>query len=165
MRKITSKTLQAIGVYVIVFAVPRKLIVCICIAMCVHCNSSEGGKRTESRDQRNDRDSSNPVGTQSSPATSNRLLRYVEIVNQFAYQNHRLNIMYFVRFAADSTVTALEVRRQKEQELRNNDLYWQRRLQQQEQQLKQTGAILEQEYNQTVCAMPCDYFRIPKLTT
>lgn len=73
--------------------------------------------------------------------------------------------MYFVRFAADSTVTALEVRRQKEQELRNNDLYWQRRLQQQEQQLKQTGAILEQEYNQTVCAMPCDYFRIPKLTT
>lgn len=59
-----------------------------------------------------------------------------------------------IALGADQTVTALEVRRLKEQELRNNDLYWQRRLQQQEQQLKQTNAILEKEYNETVCAMP-----------
>lgn len=63
----------------------------------------------------------------------------------------------FIAFAAEPTVTALEVRRQKEQELRNNDLYWQRRLQQQELQLKQTNAILEKEYNETVCVMPRDY--------
>lgn len=58
-------------------------------------------------------------------------------------------------------MTALEVRRQKEQELRNNDLYWQRRLQQQEQQHKQTSAILEKEYNDTVRGFECDFDYVP----
>lgn len=55
-----------------------------------------------------------------------------------------------VLFVGDSTVTALEVRRQKEKELRENDLYWQKRLQKQEETAKQTLAILENEYNTTV---------------
>lgn len=50
----------------------------------------------------------------------------------------------------DSTITALEVRRQKELELRENDLYWQKRLHQQEESLRQTVAILASEYNKTV---------------
>lgn len=43
------------------------------------------------------------------------------------------------------------MRRQKEKELRENDLYWQKRLRQQEETAKQTIAILENEYNSTVC--------------
>lgn len=61
--------------------------------------------------------------------------------------------IYFYRpviHSGDSTVTALEVRRQKEQELRNNDLYWQKRLRQQEESLKQSSAALEKEFNETV---------------
>lgn len=49
-----------------------------------------------------------------------------------------------------STISALEIRRQKEEELRKNDQYWQTRLKQQEQDLKKTAAILEREYNETV---------------
>lgn len=47
-------------------------------------------------------------------------------------------------------MSALEVRRQKEEELRKNDLYWQARLKKQEQDLQKTAAILEKEYNETV---------------
>lgn len=47
-------------------------------------------------------------------------------------------------------MTALEVRRQKEEELRNNDKYWQGRLTKQEEDLKKTAAILEKEYKETV---------------
>lgn len=47
-------------------------------------------------------------------------------------------------------MSALEVRRQKEEELRKNDVYWQTRLKQQEQDLQKTAAILEKEYNETV---------------
>lgn len=47
-------------------------------------------------------------------------------------------------------MSALEVRRQKEEELRKNDLYWQGRLKKQEQDLQKTAAILEKEYNETV---------------
>lgn len=47
--------------------------------------------------------------------------------------------------------TSLEVRRQKEEELRKNDSYWQSRLKQQEIDLKKTAALMEQEYNATVC--------------
>lgn len=49
-----------------------------------------------------------------------------------------------------STISALEVRRQKEEELRKNDQYWQTRLSKQEEDLKKTAAILEKEYNETV---------------
>lgn len=51
---------------------------------------------------------------------------------------------------AEPTITALEVRRQKEKELRENDLYWQKRLKEQEQTMQRTNLILEQEYNETV---------------
>lgn len=47
-------------------------------------------------------------------------------------------------------MTALEMRRQKEEELRKNDTYWQNRMKQQEEDLKKTAAILEKEYNETV---------------
>lgn len=50
-------------------------------------------------------------------------------------------------------MSALEVRRQKEEELRKNDLYWQARLKKQEQDLQKTAAILEKEYNETVCGI------------
>lgn len=49
-----------------------------------------------------------------------------------------------------STISALEVRRQKEEELRKNDQYWQARLKKQEEDLKKTAAILEKEYSETV---------------
>lgn len=49
-------------------------------------------------------------------------------------------------------MSALEVRRQKEEELRKNDQYWQARLKKQEQDLQKTAGILEKEYNETVHA-------------
>lgn len=58
--------------------------------------------------------------------------------------------MFFGSISGGSTISALEVRRQKEEELRKNDHYWQERLKQQEQDLKKTAAILEKEYNETV---------------
>lgn len=42
------------------------------------------------------------------------------------------------------------MRRQKEDELKKNDLYWAKRLQQQEEILKQTSLLLETEYKNTV---------------
>lgn len=53
-------------------------------------------------------------------------------------------------YYGEPTITALEVRRQKEQELRNNDLYWAKRLTQLEQSLQKTNSILEKEYNAAV---------------
>lgn len=53
-------------------------------------------------------------------------------------------------YYGEPTITALEVRRQKEQELRNNDLYWAKRLAQLEQTLQKTNSILEKEYNAAV---------------
>lgn len=47
-------------------------------------------------------------------------------------------------------MTALEIHRQKEEELRKNDAYWQGRLVKQETDLKKTATTLEEEYNQTV---------------
>lgn len=61
-------------------------------------------------------------------------------------------ICFWLDSTGGSTISALEIRRQKEEELRKNDLYWQTRLKQQEQDLKKTAAILEKEYNETVCA-------------
>lgn len=53
-------------------------------------------------------------------------------------------------YYGEPTITALEVRRQKEQELRNNDLYWAKRLSQLEQTLHKTNNILEKEYNAAI---------------
>ncbi|KAJ6644664.1 MICOS complex subunit MIC25 [Pseudolycoriella hygida] len=53
-------------------------------------------------------------------------------------------------YYAEPIITALEVRRQKEQELRNNDLYWAKRLAQLEKTLQKTNSILEKEYNAAV---------------
>jgi len=53
-------------------------------------------------------------------------------------------------YYGEPTITALEVRRQKEQELRNNDLYWAKRLTQLEQSLQKTNSILEKEYNAAI---------------
>lgn len=61
----------------------------------------------------------------------------------------------FSCFQGEPTLTALDVRRQKEEELRKNDVYWQNRLQQQELNLQKTNAILEKEYNETVTYMFC----------
>lgn len=57
--------------------------------------------------------------------------------------------MYAIHLGG-STISALEIRRQKEEELRKNDQYWQARLKKQEQDLQKTAAILEKEYNETV---------------
>lgn len=40
--------------------------------------------------------------------------------------------------------------RQKESELKENDLYWRKRMQELENSLEKTNSILETEYNQTV---------------
>lgn len=55
-----------------------------------------------------------------------------------------------VVYYGEPTITAIEVRRQKEIELRNNDLYWAKRLTQLEQNLQKTNSILEKEYNSAV---------------
>lgn len=55
-----------------------------------------------------------------------------------------------VVYYGEPTITSLEVRRQKEEELRNNDIYWAKRLQQQEENLKQTSLLLEKEYKNTI---------------
>lgn len=59
-------------------------------------------------------------------------------------------IGHFYVVLGGSTISALEVRRQKEEELRKNDQYWQARLKKQEEDLKKTAAILEKEYSETV---------------
>lgn len=91
----------------------------------------------------------NPAGAAAtSPTTS--IVYYGNFQFTTANERRMSNISIIFLSSAEPTVTALEVRRQKELELRNNDLYWQRRLQQQELQFKQTSAILEKEYNETV---------------
>lgn len=52
-----------------------------------------------------------------------------------------------------ATITALDVRRQKEQELRNNDAYWSMRLAKQEKELQKTNSILEKEYDTAVSVL------------
>lgn len=59
-------------------------------------------------------------------------------------------------------MTALEVHRQKEDELRKNDAYWQDRLVKQEKDLKKTASTLEKEYNETVRAVPLSVPQIIK---
>lgn len=44
----------------------------------------------------------------------------------------------------------MQVRQEKEVELRANDEYWRKRLQQTEINLKQTNAVMEKEYNETI---------------
>lgn len=48
------------------------------------------------------------------------------------------------------TITALEVRRQKEKELDNNDQYWKKRIIQMEQTFEKMNSISEKEYNAAV---------------
>lgn len=50
----------------------------------------------------------------------------------------------------EPTITAIEVRRQKEAELTQNDLYWQERLGNLEQTLNRTNTIMEKEYSAAV---------------
>uniref|UniRef100_A0A0K8TKV7 Putative head-elevated expression protein n=1 Tax=Tabanus bromius TaxID=304241 RepID=A0A0K8TKV7_TABBR len=47
----------------------------------------------------------------------------------------------------EPTITAMDVRRQKEAELTQNDVYWKKRLNQLEQTLNKTNAIMEKEYS------------------
>ena len=56
----------------------------------------------------------------------------------------------YVQTPIGATVTALEVRRQKEIELQQNDAMWQQRLTQLEQMLNKTNSIMEQEYSSAV---------------
>lgn len=56
------------------------------------------------------------------------------------------SIVYY----GEPTLTAIEVHKQKEQELRNNDLYWTKRMSQLEHSLRKTNSILEKEYNAAV---------------
>lgn len=44
----------------------------------------------------------------------------------------------------------MQIRREKEQELRANDVYWTKRLQTLEANLQKTNQILEKEYNDAV---------------
>lgn len=50
----------------------------------------------------------------------------------------------------EPTITAIEVRRQKDAELAQNDLYWRRRMAQHEQTLNKTNAIMEKEYSAAI---------------
>lgn len=55
-----------------------------------------------------------------------------------------------VVYYGEPTVTAIEVRRQKEAELRQNDAYWVKRMAQLEHTLQKTNMILERECTQAV---------------
>lgn len=53
-------------------------------------------------------------------------------------------------YYGEPTATAVEVRRQKDAELRANDAYWTKRLAQQEQQQQKQHALRETEFNAAV---------------
>lgn len=53
-------------------------------------------------------------------------------------------------YYGEPTLTSMQVRREKEQELRANDVYWTKRLQGLEANLQKTNQILEKEYNDAV---------------
>lgn len=53
-------------------------------------------------------------------------------------------------YYGEPTITAIDVRRQKDVELYNNDLYWAKRLAQQEQQHQKANAISEKEFSAAV---------------
>lgn len=55
-------------------------------------------------------------------------------------------------FYAEPSVTSMDVMRQKENELKQNDQYWAKRLAEIEKTYQQTNKVLEAEYNQTVCS-------------
>lgn len=55
------------------------------------------------------------------------------------------SVVYYRGDEHPTTVTAIEVRRQKEAELRQNDAYWTKRMAQLEHTLQKTNAILERE--------------------
>jgi len=56
----------------------------------------------------------------------------------------------YVQSPTGTTITALEVRRQKEIELQQNDAMWRQRMSQLEQTLNKTNTIMEQEYTSAV---------------
>lgn len=60
---------------------------------------------------------------------------------------------------ATATVTAIEVRRQKDAELRANDAYWAKRLAAQEQAQLKTNGIQEKEFNAAVRIMSHLFYR------
>lgn len=51
---------------------------------------------------------------------------------------------------AEPSLTAMQVRHEKEAELRANDEYWRKRLAETEVNLKKTNAVMEKEYNETI---------------
>ncbi|XP_055922382.1 MICOS complex subunit mic25a [Eupeodes corollae] len=53
----------------------------------------------------------------------------------------------FPRLVGEPTITAMEMRRQKEIELRENDEIWRTRMAQLEQNLNKTNAVMEKQYN------------------
>uniref|UniRef100_A0A2M4AF17 Putative head-elevated expression protein n=1 Tax=Anopheles triannulatus TaxID=58253 RepID=A0A2M4AF17_9DIPT len=53
-------------------------------------------------------------------------------------------------FHGELPLTSLQVRQEKERELRENDIYWTKRLKALEANLKQTNQVLEKEYNAAV---------------
>lgn len=55
-----------------------------------------------------------------------------------------------VVYAGGATLSALDIRRQKEIELQQNDAMWRQRMAQLEQTLKKTNAIMENEYSSAV---------------
>lgn len=50
----------------------------------------------------------------------------------------------------EPSLTSMQVRREKEQELRANDIYWTKRLQSLEANLQKTNQIMEKEYNDAI---------------
>ncbi|XP_058442831.1 MICOS complex subunit MIC19 [Malaya genurostris] len=50
----------------------------------------------------------------------------------------------------EPSLTSLQIRREKEQELRANDIYWAKRLQNLEANLQKSNQILEKEYNDAI---------------
>ncbi|EDS33039.1 conserved hypothetical protein [Culex quinquefasciatus] len=53
-------------------------------------------------------------------------------------------------FYGEPSLTSMQIRREKEQELRANDVYWTKRLQTLEANLQKTNQILEKEYNDAI---------------
>lgn len=88
------------------------------------------------------RETTAPQGSTSSqqPPTPN------SVPSSYGNPSQKPAVVYY----GEPTITAIEVRRQKELELRNNDVYWAKRLTQLEQNLQKTNSILEKEYNSAV---------------
>lgn len=110
--------------------------------LCCDVSAEKEEARRNAASQGEHRDTTMPQGA----ATNQPPQQPSSVPSSYGNPAQKPAVVYY----GEPTITAIEVRRQKELELRNNDLYWAKRLTQLEQNLQKTNSILEKEYNSAV---------------